>query len=854
MAVELLRSRNYLAAATTDAQGRYQFEGLVDNERYYVRVTDPTGLYATTYYSDEASLLYATGIAVSDGQDPPPADVRLPHGGAVSGRVVRAGGQPIARAQVSVYKVVGYLQFADAAAVVSADAAGVFHVRGLRPGQYRICAAANEPPRYGENCYGTPPSQSSIIVYTPVTITAGAERAGIAITLGPTPRSDLFLPTVHRAAGPGSAPGAAQPSSGSSPTARGSVAGSVHGPDGQPLAGIIVTLEQALAGGGWATMAVAESAAGGRYSIGQLAPGLYRVRFDDYAAVYAPQYYPEAIAPATAEVLNVNGNALRDIDAELMRGGALEGNILGAPYPYTGVSAYVQIDGAWQEVQSTYTPATPHFRFPNLPPATYRVCAPYINYHAGRGPCYGRSSDIAFATDVLLTAGAVMTGIDIAMAGLPDAAAITGAVYGLDGTPLGGIAVMASAAMGYSNGWQQVAVTRTNAAGEYRLADLAPAEYIISFFDPNGDYLPEVYAGVDSFAHAEPLALARFEERGGINARLKPAGVISGVVTLGGPHPAPPSRLEAYTCPDAIFRSSAMSDPLTGAYRIGGLPPGVYCVYAHVSSPAFGMHTVAYSEGPAGEPSPITVALGSRIGGIDIAVAADDFAGVITGTVTGEGGRALEGIHVELLSSGPTWDLPPRVYVLTGSDGSYRFDGLAQGLYSLRFVDPGGVYAPMYAENQRRPGDAQGWIISGKQPLGPIDTQMLRSGSVRGQVRNGAGAPAAGAIISFRLPRSGMPMYGDTITVVRSDGAGNYVSSPLPPGEYQICAEQYSGMDFQRACIGYEYGAQDPGLILPLRSGETQTLDFVFGFTPHFAYHLYLPTVDRALPFFASYP
>ena len=148
-----------------------------------------------------------------------------------------------------------------------------------------------------------------------------------------------------------------------------------------------------------------------------LTPGIYRVRFSDPAAVYGLQFYSGAVAVDRAKDVVVAGNAVTGVGARLQVGGSITGT---QSYPgymaADDIAAYTFTGGTWQEVRRGITDTPTGYRLPGLPPGTYHVCVrrdvsvPYDT----ASPCYDHISGVvAYATDVVVGAGDVISGIDL---------------------------------------------------------------------------------------------------------------------------------------------------------------------------------------------------------------------------------------------------------------------------------------------------------------------------------------------------------------------------------------------------------------------------------------------------------
>jgi 5-hydroxyisourate hydrolase-like protein (transthyretin family) len=632
-----------------------------------------------------------------------------------------------------------------------------------------------------------------------------------------------------------------------SPDDWGYIAGTVRGQDGSPLKNIVVQLRQAGYPSVWGQVGTTQTDAAGRYAFVQLGPGSYRVGFQDLEGVYANQYYAQAATAESAATLTINGNKLNNVDAQLAAAGSIEGSILGPLAAFATnmtVGAYTLVGGQWQFVSYSFVDEDLQYKIQGLPPGTYHVCAADVTWYAGYPPCYDRiGGGVAWGTDVVVTSGSSAKGIDLTTQGLQDAATISGTVTGQTGMPLQGIRV---SAMVFNGGGERdlwrIATAETDEAGVYRLGDLAAGDYVVQFQDSNGPYVRQYFKGTSDVYKAQLITLARLEQRRGVDDRLELGGTISGTLSFAGPYPPARATVTATEWGGEYDGSSysASYDPDSGQYVIRQLPPGQYTVLAQATDliNEGRLYVGFYSDGaPDGGPTHIVVTGGSTIGGIDIQLAQGDYAGVISGTVTSENGQLLAGMRVDLLKSA-SWDERAIVYALTDAAGRYQFDGIPDGGYYLRYSDPAGVYAPVYAFDARRPDDAKSIRVIEGSTEGPIDARLLRGGWLRGQVRTAAGKPIKGATVRLMLEQN-------TVTAVTTDALGNYDSGPLPPGSYQVCAEASINSVHQYSCLGYEYGASWPGLQVPLQAEETVQEDLVFGYVPQLPYKQYLPDVAR---------
>ena len=131
----------------TDDRGHYSVDGLAAGY-FWVSAADPTGLYATTYYTAQTNLREATLLSVEDGQARTNINFDLPLAGAISGRVTRPNGQPVPNLLVSVSILIHYDNTMVGSQQISneirTDGDGLYTVKGLHPGDYNVCFSDTE--------------------------------------------------------------------------------------------------------------------------------------------------------------------------------------------------------------------------------------------------------------------------------------------------------------------------------------------------------------------------------------------------------------------------------------------------------------------------------------------------------------------------------------------------------------------------------------------------------------------------------------------------------------------------------------------------------------------------------------
>jgi len=173
----------------TDNTGRYQIAGLLAGY-HLVRFSDPAGIYATTYYtnaqlSEDAQRLEVKGATLFQ-----QVDATLVHGGAIQGRITRAGGSPIAQVWVFAYVNKGGQWRGLGNEGVASDDNGRYRLSGLLPGAYLLRFSA--PNGSLQEYYG---GEGTLETATPIPVAAD-QTTTIDLILGP----DVvrYLPIIQR--------------------------------------------------------------------------------------------------------------------------------------------------------------------------------------------------------------------------------------------------------------------------------------------------------------------------------------------------------------------------------------------------------------------------------------------------------------------------------------------------------------------------------------------------------------------------------------------------------------------------------------------------------------------------------
>jgi beta-lactamase regulating signal transducer with metallopeptidase domain len=175
-----LSDRGPVASVTTDADGRYEANGLKPGE-YQLSVRAPG--YVAAQYGQRQAFEDGTGIEVRGGQITSRVDIRLQPAGIISGRIFDDAGEGLSGVEIEVlakrYGPGGPVP--AAVGFAQTEAAGVFRLGGLREGDYYVRAyapAAIRPSKgEAEQAFATTyfPQAARIDEAQPVFVFAGQE-------------------------------------------------------------------------------------------------------------------------------------------------------------------------------------------------------------------------------------------------------------------------------------------------------------------------------------------------------------------------------------------------------------------------------------------------------------------------------------------------------------------------------------------------------------------------------------------------------------------------------------------------------------------------------------------------------
>jgi len=349
----------------------YRFAGL-DDGGYKVGFTDCSEeqRHVAKYFDDAPDLASASVVTVAGGAETSGVDAALALGGAISGTVAGADGDPIGYACVDVVRPDGsWVAFGDAED-------GSYRVGGLAAGDYLL---RFEDCWYGEHAFEWYEDADSRLTATAVSVDQGALVSGID--------AQLQISAV--------------------------ITGAVASDDpADPLESVCVrALDAAGDFAGWGY-----GFGGFGYSVSGLR-GEVTVRFEDCGdGTHAYEWYEDAATRhAATPIATIEGEVMSGIDASLGQGGWIRGRVtnhVGAPVRWTCVDAY---DGAGEWVGYTFTGSQGRYTLRGLRGGEYRVRVAGCWDELYRAEWWDGGASIAEATPVSVVAGDVTQGIDVVL-------------------------------------------------------------------------------------------------------------------------------------------------------------------------------------------------------------------------------------------------------------------------------------------------------------------------------------------------------------------------------------------------------------------------------------------------------
>lgn len=532
-------------SATTDEEGGFVVADL-EPGTYRVQFSFPAdGERRTWWWRDAYEVSSATDVAV--GTDPIDLGaIRAPAKGGLSGTVLTPSGQPAAQATVGVARLRivlpdGQREWEDAGVALT-DADGHYAL-SLQPGTYRVTIGGRGLlTQYWDGTPATGPFGGY------------ADPApGVVVEEGSTRELDVRL-----------SPGAV-------------VTGSVLGGDGGPVPGWVTVL--AFNGAEWRHVSGAEIEADGRYVVGELPPGTYRVRATpEQGSAWSTHWWPAASTAAEGDdIVLEHEERAEDVDFVLPRAATVSGRlqVVGQPTADPTPDGYEQprallyrriVGGPWDAGEAVALEPDGSFQFVGLRPGRYIVGFVADGY---ADSFHGGASLLSEASVITVAEGEDVAGID---GELRPWGSLSGRVERPSGAPADRAAVTAYLAVAEGR-WLPVHTVLSDADGAYRIPHLAAGQYRIRVVHRGAD---EWWYDAASLEESPVVPLSAGQHRTGLDARVGERAVITGTVRSRDGEPASGVDVTAVRIAGAIETSTttaadgtyALEVPGTGRYRV----------------------------------------------------------------------------------------------------------------------------------------------------------------------------------------------------------------------------------------------------------------------------------------------
>ena len=409
----------------------------------------------------------------------------------------------------------------------------------------------------------------------------------------------------------------------------------------------------------------------GRYTIRNLAPGLYGVTFwsgcTSFPNVAVQEWFKDQPSYLSAGLVSAPAGITAGLNEQLSQAGSISGSVAdGAGNPLDFACVTATKTGTGSKTQDQTFGFDGYYQFAGLMPGTYTVTASDCGYRGLQSQTYGRQ--------LVVRAGHSTNGINFKLRKLQDVGAIAGKVsIRSTGAPAKGVCLIATAHDGKFFGFAV-----TNRLGDFKITDLSPARYRVTIQTVDGcEQRTENLAG-QTLGHRVRVLANRTTS--GVNAALGQGGSLSGTVTGPGAVPVPGACVEAFPVPRGPAQET-LTDR-NGKFKLKGLTPDQYKV--RVNSPfcsvdPSGLSQKWYNNAQTrAAATPVAVARGQVVANINATVGED---GTISGSVTGPASTPLTGVCVAAVPESPA---RATLYTVT-SNGSYSLADVQPGRYRVEF-------------------------------------------------------------------------------------------------------------------------------------------------------------------------
>ncbi|MBN9105034.1 MAG: carboxypeptidase regulatory-like domain-containing protein [Propionibacteriaceae bacterium] len=522
----------------------------------------------------------------------------------------------------------------------------------------------------------------------------------------------------------------------------GSISGTVNGDSGA-LTSVEVDLYGYLSDGQYFTqVAWTYTDSSGEYSFPNLPDGVFTLRVHG-SGDYVTQWLGSAPSSATATRLTIANKSAITQDVQLTIGGSVSGTVTQDGTPISGyLYLYTWNSGAADYVTSTWTDGS-SYSFTGLPSGDYTLEL----HRSGTWTWLGGATNSNDAQKFTIVAPApTVQNFALTTAG----GTVSGMVTAGDVAQPNVYLRLDKFSNGYAD---SVTSVYTDSEGHFFFTGLADGEYTL-YFSGSGDYGQQYLGGTWNYAIATRFTIASASSVTQ-NFALVRGQTVAGTVT-GDNGPLANVNVQLYSSGAYLWSTSTGSD---GTYSIRGVVPGTYTVQFSNA----GVYQNAWLGGATNSDDADTFTVPA-----DDPIVADIQlvrGGTVSGTISGADG-GLGNVQIQL--SGNSYYKT----VYTNYDGTYRFQGLADGTYSLWISGTGGYISTTTST----------FMIQGANSV-VRDVRLTKGGTVSGTVTGGGAGLASVPVYLHQWWAGGGTSY---VSNVQTNPDGTYSLTGLADGTYTL--------------------------------------------------------------------
>jgi len=443
---------------------------------------------------------------------------------------------------------------------------------------------------------------------------------------------------------------------------------------------------------------------------------------------------------------------------------SVEGTVLdvqGNPVPGATIAAI----NPWFSATRTYTDSDGRYHLQDLDAGEYRIAAApteddprLVRYHpSGRSYCDGAS--------IRLYPETARSGVDFV---LPRGATLAGRLVDIDGLPVAGAGVSATAVEGASARRS----TTTDEAGDFRIRGLdvasggaeewrvkaAVSGWPVQWLGPSYDELSGALFAVSAHGQTE------------IGTHTLLDGIVVGGQVTDTQGPIADATVRVYSSGQLIQGSTDTA----GFYSVDGLPPGEVISWASIDG-----RGVTYIPD---HDRPVEAVIANEEGDVvedaDIHMPAESrFSVQLQATANTD----LTEISILLYNDTHTVGRGAPA----DGQGLATIDQLHGGDYHLFVFGADAGLADTWVRDES--GELQVFSVLDETDMEPVHLQLAESVRIEGEVIDEEGLPVANAIVIATPPEEGPITQGSEHTFyTHTDGTGTFTLSGLPTGEWRV--------------------------------------------------------------------